>query len=71
MTNQQITRHNKRDAIAAGYDIREGSYQGTTDDVLGTYYVIHADDEKFRPYGRGHSTKTAAWMAAAEAADCA
>ena len=59
-------RRARRVATAAGYDIRESSYRGTTDDVLGTYYVTHADDDNFRPYGRGHATKSAAWLAAAE-----
>lgn len=55
----------QRAASAAGYSLREGSYQGTTDDVLGTWYVVHESDEFFRPLGRGHATKGAAWLAAA------
>ena len=55
----------KKIAREAGYDIREGSYIGTTDDRLGTWYVTHESDNGFRPYGAGHATKTAAWQAAA------
>ncbi len=55
----------KRAGIAAGFSLREGSYSGTTDDVLGTYYIVHEDDEAFRPYGRGYATKSAAWLALA------
>ena len=56
----------RRTAKAAGYYIREGSYSGTTDDRLGRWYVGHESDEFFRPYGAGHATQGAAWLAAAE-----
>jgi hypothetical protein len=53
-------------AKRAGYYIREGSYQGTTDDRLGRWYVGHKDDNGFRPWGAGHPSQKAAWEAAAE-----
>ena len=58
----------KRAAQAAGYDIREGSYRNTTDDRLGRYYITHKDHTDFRPYGGGHHSRGAAWIAAAEQA---
>ena len=58
----------KKIAQAAGYDIREGSYTGTSDDVLGTWYVTHKDDDLFRPFGRGAETQREAWNQAAELA---
>ena len=63
---RKYARNAKRVAIAAGYDIREGSYTGTTDDRLGHWYVTHESDDTFRPYGAGYATKTAAWNAAFE-----
>jgi hypothetical protein len=54
-------------AQAAGYYVREGSYQGTTDDRLGRWYV-GKEGEPFRPHGAGHRTQGEAWRAAAEAA---
>lgn len=56
----------KKIASAAGYYVREGSYQGTTDDRLGRWYFGHKSDNGFRPYGAGHPTQTAAWEAALE-----
>ena len=53
-------------AKKAGYYIREGSYQGTTDDRLGRWYFGHKEDEFFRPYGSGHPSQKAAWEAACE-----
>lgn len=58
----------RKQAQALGYYIREGSYQGTTDDRLGRWYVGHESDEFFRPYGPGHRTQSEAWEAAAEQA---
>lgn len=57
----------RRIAEAAGYYIREGAYQGTTDDRLGRWYVGH-EDHAYAPHGAGHATQKAAWEAAAEAA---
>jgi len=59
---------NRKLAEAAGYYIREGSYQGTTDDRLGRWYVGHESEEFFRPYGAGYRTQGEAWAAAATAA---
>ena len=56
----------RKAAETAGYFIREGSYQGTTDDQLGRWYVGR-EGELFRPYGPGFRTKGEAWAAAAEA----
>ena len=65
-----MTLHTARKiARAAGYDIREGSYRGATDDRLGRWYVVSPNDNGFRPYGAGHATKTAAWIAAAQQAE--
>ena len=58
---------NRKAAEAAGYYIREGAYQGTTDDQLGRWYVGR-EGEAFRPHGAGHATQAQAWAAAAEAA---
>ena len=58
---------NRRAAQAAGYYIREGSYQGTTDDRLGRWYVGR-EGEGFAPHGAGFATPAQAWAAAAEAA---
>ena len=58
---------NRKAAQAAGYYIREGEYQGTTDNRLGRWYVGRKG-EGFRPYGAGHRTQGEAWAAAAEAA---
>ena len=55
----------RRAAEAAGYFIREGSYQGTTDDSLGRWYTGR-EGEPFRPYGAGHPSQAAAWRAIAE-----
>lgn len=63
-----IVRRAKRLALAAGYDIREGCYNGTSDDVIGTWYVTHIEDNGYRPYGRGHATQGAAWLSAARVA---
>jgi hypothetical protein len=49
----------------AGYVVREGSYQGTTDDRLGRWYVGHKG-ELFRPWGPGHRSEAMAWVAAWE-----
>jgi hypothetical protein len=56
---------NRRAAEAAGYYIREGAYQGTTDDRLGRWY-FGREGEPFRPIGAGHRTQGEAWAAAAE-----
>lgn len=69
-----MTNHPRRAAIAAarnaakaaGYYIREGSYQGTTDDRLGRWYTGHSDDNFFRPYGAGHATQGDAWLSTAD-----
>ena len=53
-------------AKPAGYYIREGSYQGTTDDCLGRWYVGSTADDCFRPCGPGHRTQKEAWAAARE-----
>ena len=58
---------NRKAAEAAGCYIREGAYQGTTDDQLGRWYV-GKEGEAFRPHGAGHGTQAQAWAAAAEAA---
>jgi hypothetical protein len=58
---------NRKLAEAAGYYIRQGSYQGTTDDRSGRWYVGR-EGEPFRPHGAGHRTQAEAWAAAAEAA---
>lgn len=58
---------NRKAAQAAGYFIREGSYQGTTDDRLGRWYVGR-EGEMFAPHGAGYRTQGEAWAAAAEAA---
>lgn len=54
-------------AEAAGYYIREGSYQGASDDRLGRWYVGR-EGEAYRPHGAGYATQGEAWRAAAEAA---
>lgn len=56
----------RKAAQAAGYYIREGSYQGTTDDRLGRWYIGRHDDNFFRPFGRGHATQGDAWLAIAD-----
>lgn len=53
----------KKAAQSCGYDIREGSYQGTTDDRLGRWYVVSPNGSGFRPWGAGYATRTAAWHA--------
>jgi hypothetical protein len=53
-------------AVAGGYYIREGSYQGTTDDRLGRWYIGHETDRFFRPYGVGYRTQGEAWLAIAD-----
>lgn len=53
-------------AKKAGYYIREGSYQGTTDDRLGRWYYGHKDDNGFRPWGAGYRSPKEAWEAALE-----
>lgn len=58
---------NRKTAEAAGYYIREGAYQGTTDDRLGSWYVGR-EGFPFWPHGAGYATQAAAWAAAAEAA---
>lgn len=57
----------RKAAEAAGYYIREGSYQGGTDDRLGRWYVGR-EGEVFRPHGVGYRTQGEAWQAAADAA---
>ncbi len=66
MTRREQVAAARKVAGAAGYYIREGSYQGTTDDRLGRWYVGHEADDFFRPYGAGHATQSNAWLAAAE-----
>jgi hypothetical protein len=63
---ERMTRSAGTLAKAAGYTIREGSYHGTTDDRLGRWYFSHKDDNGFRPWGAGHPTRKAAWLAAWE-----
>ena len=57
----------RKDAQAAGYFVREGAYQGTTDDQLGRYYV-GKEGKLFCPWGAGFRTQREAWSAAAEQA---
>lgn len=65
MTNHPNRSHSARViARGLGYYVRQGSYQGTTDDRLGRWYVGHDDDNGFRPYGAGHPSQRAAWEAA-------
>lgn len=47
----------------AGYDVRRGSFSGTTDDRLDRWYV--QTPQGYRPFGPGHKTRRAAWQAAA------
>ena len=54
-------------AMAAGYYIRQGAYQGTPDDRLGRWYVGHQNAD-FWPHGAGYPTPVAAWRAAAHLA---
>ena len=54
-------------AEAAGCYVREGSYQGTTDDRLGRWYV-GIRGFAFAPWGEGHATEAEAWTAALETA---
>lgn len=54
----------RKRAQAAGYYVREGRYQGTTDDRLGRWYYGHEADAVFRPWGPGHRTQREAWQAA-------
>lgn len=61
-----MTQTARKTAKSAGYYIREGSYQGTTDDRLGRWYFGHESDNGFRPWGAGHPTQKAAWEAAFE-----
>lgn len=56
---------NRKIAEAAGYYVREGSYQGTTDDRLGRWYV-GKEGELFAPFGAGYPSRAQAWAAAAE-----
>jgi len=56
----------RKAAKAAGYYVREGSYRGTTDDRLGRWYIGHASDNFFRPFGAGYPTQATAWIAAAK-----
>lgn len=51
-------------ARAAGWFVREGVFQGTSDDCLGRWYVGRRD-LPYRPYGRGFATVAEAWRAAA------
>lgn len=51
----------RRQAKAAGYYVREGSYYGTTDDRIGRWYVGHPSHNGFRPWGPGYPTQKAAW----------
>ncbi len=46
--------------------VREGSYQNTTDDRLGRWYIGSHTDNFFRPYGRGHATRKEAVEMAVE-----
>jgi len=69
MPDRKIVAACKRAAIAAGYYLREGAYVGTADDVAGTWYVVHENDDFLRLYGRGHRTQSAAWVAANKEAD--
>lgn len=62
-----LTTEARSKALAAGYYIRQGSYQGTPDDKLGRWYVGH-EGYPFQPHGAGHATQRDAWLAAAEAA---
>jgi len=58
-------------ARLAGYFVREGAYQGTSDDRLGRWYVGHEDDGAFRPYGEGYDSAGDAWRRAyGHAIDC-
>lgn len=50
-----------------GYYIREGAYQGTSDDRLGRWYVGR-EGHPFQPHGAGHASQKAAWDAAADLA---
>lgn len=58
----------RRFARANGYSISEGAYVGTCDDVAGTWYVDHEDDDALDRRGRGYDRQGEAWLAAARAA---
>jgi len=55
-------------AAKAGFFVREGEYQGTTDNRLGRWYVGRVG-ENFYPHGTGFSSQAQAWAAAAEEAN--
>ena len=63
----KTTKTDRAIAMEAGYYIREGVYEGTTDDRLGCWYVGHRD-AGFYPHGPGYPTHVAAWRAAARLA---
>lgn len=66
MTSKRSSR-TREIAEAAGYYVRQGSYQHTPDDRLGRWYIGHAD-AGFRPFGLGYRTAGEAWARAAELA---
>ncbi len=66
MTNHPNRSSAAKQAKAAGYYVRRGSYMGTTDDRLDRWYVGHSGDEFFRPFAPGFRTQREAWEAALE-----
>ena len=45
-----------RDGKRTGHRLIEGSYQGTSDDRLGRWYIIHEDDDLMDKRGAGHGS---------------
>ena len=62
----RITRDNAvvLDGRRTGIYVRQGAYQGTTDDRLGRWYTVREGDDFFRPWGAGCASR----MDAAESA---
>lgn len=53
-------------AEAAGYYIREGTYQDVTENKIGRWYFGHEDDPTILLGGTGYTSRGAAWEAAGE-----
>lgn len=54
-----------------GYQLTQGAYSGTSDDVIGTWYAERLDSDTVDRRGRGYATKREALDMLRQALDAA
>ena len=58
-----MSAHDRPANIPRRWDLVEGSYDGTPEDVLGRWYIVDAEDVVIDKRGRGYVTRREAWLA--------